>query len=599
MARPSLPARRRARSRTARRRAWPPTSTTSAWRCGTSRRTSTRPPASPCPSPPCRWRRTCGCGAPRRSGSSARAASRRCSSRCTARRSSRAATWPPRRPPRPTTCAPTSPSQRALQERLAAETGLDVPARTRLQRQLFAWDWLSLALLLGWAPGRRWRGVPGGARGGSSCTWPAPRADEIHALRPWPFSADEVHVVAEGRRLAGRATTAPELHAALERRHGSRSASPSSRARVSRPCRTAGHSSGSSPPPPRPRRPPPSWPPWSGFLRDTAPPLAPAEPAVDRWQRAALLEGVEREAEAARAWPGATASPGADERRRATSGRYGRSDRRPSVAGVDGGAPGAAGDAQGGTPPCEYLLLIYGAEKAAADMSDRRARPRTSWVRELHRRASWRAGTMSAATRCSRSTTATTVRVRDGETLVTDGPFAETQASSPRRLLPDRRAGPRRGARRGRRRCPSARYGSVEVRPIMEFDERRSRGLTGRRRRVTAPPTGRPSPSRVPRRAGARARRADPRRSATSSSPRRRVQDAFAPRSTPGRATACRDNPGAWLRRRRGATRDRPPAAASARASRASSSAAGLADAASAADEPATSTAAAPTTACG
>jgi len=31
------------------------------------------------------------------------------------------------------------------------------------------------------------------------------------------------------------------------------------------------------------------------FLRDTAPPPAPPEPVVDRWQRAALLEGVDRE----------------------------------------------------------------------------------------------------------------------------------------------------------------------------------------------------------------------------------------------------------------------------------------------------------------
>src|SRR4051794_29778954 len=31
------------------------------------------------------------------------------------------------------------------------------------------------------------------------------------------------------------------------------------------------------------------------FLRDTAPPPAPPAPAVDRWQRAALLEGVDRE----------------------------------------------------------------------------------------------------------------------------------------------------------------------------------------------------------------------------------------------------------------------------------------------------------------
>ncbi len=105
--------------------------------------------------------------------------------------------------------------QRALQERLAAETGLDVPVRTRLQRQLFAWDWLSLALLLRWAPDAL-AGVPGAA--GEVELRLARRAGaEVHAVRPWPFWADELRVVAEGRRLTGRATTASELHAALER----------------------------------------------------------------------------------------------------------------------------------------------------------------------------------------------------------------------------------------------------------------------------------------------------------------------------------------------------------------------------------------------
>ena len=105
--------------------------------------------------------------------------------------------------------------QHALQERLAAETGLDVPARTRLQRQLFAWDWLSLALLLGWAPASL-PGVPA-ASGELELHVARGAGHEVHTLRPWPFSGDAVHVVAEGRRLAGRATTPPELHAALER----------------------------------------------------------------------------------------------------------------------------------------------------------------------------------------------------------------------------------------------------------------------------------------------------------------------------------------------------------------------------------------------
>ena len=106
--------------------------------------------------------------------------------------------------------------QRALQERLAAETGLDVPVRTRLQRQLFAWDWLSLALLLRLGPGRA-GGRPGRPPGRSSCTWPAARAPRSTRCARGPSPADELHVVAEGRRLTGRATTAPELHAALER----------------------------------------------------------------------------------------------------------------------------------------------------------------------------------------------------------------------------------------------------------------------------------------------------------------------------------------------------------------------------------------------
>ncbi len=65
--------------------------------------------------------------------------------------------------------------------------------------------------------------------------------------------------------------------------------------------------------------------------------------------------------------------------------------------------------------------------------------------------------------------TATTVRLKEGERVVTDGPFAET-----REVLggyyaidvPDLDAAIDWAAK-----CPGAKFGSMEVRPIMEFDQ--------------------------------------------------------------------------------------------------------------------------------
>ncbi len=64
--------------------------------------------------------------------------------------------------------------------------------------------------------------------------------------------------------------------------------------------------------------------------------------------------------------------------------------------------------------------------------------------------------------------TATTVRVRDDERVVTDGPFAETREVIGGFYLldvPDLDAALDWAAR-----CPGAKYGSIEVRPIMVFD---------------------------------------------------------------------------------------------------------------------------------
>jgi hypothetical protein len=64
--------------------------------------------------------------------------------------------------------------------------------------------------------------------------------------------------------------------------------------------------------------------------------------------------------------------------------------------------------------------------------------------------------------------TATTVRVRNGKTAATDGPFAETKEQLGGFYLIDARD--LNDAIRVAAQIPSARLGSIEIRPIMEFD---------------------------------------------------------------------------------------------------------------------------------
>jgi hypothetical protein len=64
--------------------------------------------------------------------------------------------------------------------------------------------------------------------------------------------------------------------------------------------------------------------------------------------------------------------------------------------------------------------------------------------------------------------TAKTVRVRDGKTLLTDGPFAETREQLGGYYLVE--AKDQDEALAIAARIPSARWGSVEVRPIIPHD---------------------------------------------------------------------------------------------------------------------------------
>jgi hypothetical protein len=65
-------------------------------------------------------------------------------------------------------------------------------------------------------------------------------------------------------------------------------------------------------------------------------------------------------------------------------------------------------------------------------------------------------------------TTATTIREKDGQTVVTDGPFAETKEGLGGFYLiqaPDLDAAIALAAQ-----CPGARLGSIEVRPVVDFE---------------------------------------------------------------------------------------------------------------------------------
>lgn len=64
-------------------------------------------------------------------------------------------------------------------------------------------------------------------------------------------------------------------------------------------------------------------------------------------------------------------------------------------------------------------------------------------------------------------TTATTIRIRDGQTLTTDGPFAETKEALGGFYLVEAKdldEALRLGAA-----CPGAKWATVEVRPVVDF----------------------------------------------------------------------------------------------------------------------------------
>ena len=113
----------------------------------------------------------------------------------------------------------------------------------------------------------------------------------------------------------------------------------------------------------------------------------------------------------------------------------------------------------------KYLLLIYLNEQTWAQQTEAERQEIYREYRELIQELT-AAGKYLSGSQLQPTTTATTVQVRNGKQLVTDGPFAETREQLGGYFIVEsidleeaiRIAG----------RIPSARVGSIEVRPLSE-----------------------------------------------------------------------------------------------------------------------------------
>jgi hypothetical protein len=114
-----------------------------------------------------------------------------------------------------------------------------------------------------------------------------------------------------------------------------------------------------------------------------------------------------------------------------------------------------------------YALLIYANEQDWATQTEEQSQAQfqeyMAFTKDIVDRGIRQAGEALQPT-----ATATTVRVRDGETMTTDGPFAETKEQLGGFYIVDCKDLDE--AIEVAARIPDARGGSIEVRPILEMD---------------------------------------------------------------------------------------------------------------------------------
>src|SRR4051812_29623832 len=115
----------------------------------------------------------------------------------------------------------------------------------------------------------------------------------------------------------------------------------------------------------------------------------------------------------------------------------------------------------------KYLLAIYADERVWGEATPEFIQENMAAYGELGT-AMRDAGVHLGGEGLQPSSTATTVKVRDGETLTTDGPFAETREQLGGYYLLECRDLD--DALSWAARIPDATHGTVEVRPVMDYE---------------------------------------------------------------------------------------------------------------------------------
>ena len=115
----------------------------------------------------------------------------------------------------------------------------------------------------------------------------------------------------------------------------------------------------------------------------------------------------------------------------------------------------------------QYLLMIYANEAEYAKL-DAATSQKVLGEYQAFTQSIIQSGYFKAGDRLQPTSTATTVRVREGKTMTTDGPFAETREQLGGYYLIEAKDLDAALSIAGR--IPGARFGSIEVRPIWVYN---------------------------------------------------------------------------------------------------------------------------------
>lgn len=116
----------------------------------------------------------------------------------------------------------------------------------------------------------------------------------------------------------------------------------------------------------------------------------------------------------------------------------------------------------------KYMLLLYANESDAPQTPEEQKAVAQSWYGFAEEAKA--AGVLLSNNGLDPIANATTVRVRDNKVLITDGPFAETHEQLGGYYLFDCKDLDE--ALRWAEKIPTAKYGSIEVRPLNQWSQK-------------------------------------------------------------------------------------------------------------------------------